>query len=171
MNYKDFDFEGRVRVPVGFYLVLAYVLRGYFIWVISLTHRDDPGLIISLIYPSPSAFYTSMLIGIPGLVAYAFFLSKGRLWASFESVIWPVFRYIIPLGLATDLVVQGTGMWQSHLLVHWSGPLLFLLGVYLCWYWISSQRLKRFFSLWLIEVEEAAEPEADPNSKTNTKSN
>lgn len=169
MNYIDFDLEGRVKVPVGFYLVLVYLLRGYFIWVISLTHRENPGLIISLIYPLPSVFYTSMLIGIPGLMAYALFLSKGRLWTRLENKVWPIFWYLIPIGLFADLALQGMSMSQSHFLVHWSGPVIFLFGAYLTWYWLSSKRLKRFFSLWLIDVENKESSETDVNSKTNSK--
>lgn len=149
MLYRDFDLEGRVLVPVGFYLVLLYLCRGYFIWIMSLTHRDDPGLIISLIYPSPPAFYLSMLVGVAGLLTYLLFLSKARIWARVERRLWPACRYLIPISLIVDLTLQALGLVQAKLIVHWSSPVIFIIGVYLLWYWLRSSRMGRFFGLWL----------------------
>ncbi|QTH63815.1 DUF2919 domain-containing protein [Psychrosphaera ytuae] len=154
MLFRDFDLEGRVRVPVGFYLVVLYLCRGYFIWIMSLTHRDDPGLIISLIYPSPSAFYLSMLVGVPGLISYVLFLSKARMVSVVENFLWPICRFLIPISLLIDLSLQGIGLAQAKFLVHWSGPVIFIIGLYLFWYWIGSSRMKRFFSLWLDKSHE-----------------
>lgn len=159
MQYKDFDFEGRVKVPVGFYLMLVYLLRGYFIWIMSLTHRDNPGLIISLIYPQPSFFYSAMLIGIPSLFGYVLFLSKGRLFNRFETMVWPAFYWFIALGCALDLSVQGLGILHSKWLVHWTTLVSFITGIYLLWYWLGSKRIKRFFVHWLEPADDSKSPD------------
>lgn len=147
--FSDFDLEGRVKVPVGYYLVTLYLMRGYFIWLMSLTHRKDPSLILSLIYPDSRAFVSALFIGISGLFVYILFLSKARIWERAERVVWKGSFFLLLVGLLADLTVQSLGLINSKFVVHWSAPMIFLIGIYLTWYWASSKRVKRFFNHWL----------------------
>ncbi len=149
MQYSDFDLDGRVRVPIGFYLVLLYLMRGYFIWIMSLTHRNDPTLILSLIYSDNGTFYQALTVGLPAFIFYGLFLSKGRVYKSFESVLWKKSLWVIGLTLLADLALQIVTIYHQGLIVHWLLPLNFILGVYLTWYWMSSKRVKRFVKHWL----------------------
>ncbi|GAB2995544.1 DUF2919 family protein [Psychrosphaera aestuarii] len=150
MYYNDFDLDGRVKVPVGFYLVLLYLLRGYFIWLMSLTHRQDPTLILSLVYNDSRTFLSALVMGITALIVYALFLSKGRIINRLELILWRYANIAILLTLLVDLGFQTYSFIGNGLIAHWSAPAIFILGVYLTWYWLSSKKIKRFFSNWLL---------------------
>lgn len=149
MAWQDFDFEGRLKVPIGFYLILLYSLRGYFIWLMSISHRKEPGLIISLVYPDPKMFLATLLIGLPVLLVYILMLSKGRINKSIEMPIWRKSQTIVGITLLVDLSIQAITLWQNQWLMHFSAPLTLMIGIYLLWYWFSSQKVKRFVALWL----------------------
>ena len=161
MLFSDFDLEGRVKVPVGYYLVTLYLMRGYFIWLMSLTHRKDPSLILSLIYSDSRVFVSALFIGLSGLFVYVLFLSKARIYERVERILWKSSFLLLFLGLFADLTVQTLGLINSKFVVHWSAPMIFLVGIYLTWYWVSSKKIKRFFHHWLPK-----DPEESKSSKT-----
>ena len=147
--FSDFDLEGRVKVPLGYYLVTLYLMRGYFIWLMSLTHRKDPSLILSLIYPDSRTFISALFIGVSGLLVYVLFLSKARIWDRTERMLWKASFLLLLTGLLADLTVQVHSLIVNKFVVHWSAPVILLTGIYLSWYWVSSKKIKRFFNHWL----------------------
>ena len=158
--FSDFDLEGRVKVPLGYYLVTLYLMRGYFIWLMSLTHRKDPSLILSLIYPDSRTFISALFIGVSGLFVYILFLSKARIWERVERVLWKVSFLLLLMGLLADLTVQVHSLIVNKFVVHWTAPVILLTGIYLIWYWVSSKKVKRFFNHWL-----ASEADVSANQK------
>ncbi len=66
--FRDYDKYGCLKVPLAFYLGLAFLLRSYVIWVIALSYRQDTGGLLSLFYPSRSEFTMALLVGAPALI-------------------------------------------------------------------------------------------------------
>ena len=150
VQWQDFDFEGRLKVPLGFYLAVVYLLRGFIIWVISLTYSDDRSLLIGLIYSNVSLFKLTILTGLPALFTFLLFSLKKQKRKSWYKAIWRVQRRVLIAALLLDLFIQFYTVSFHITQVHWIQMVLFILGSYLFWYWLQSQRLKRFFKHWLL---------------------
>lgn len=149
LKWQDFDVEGRARIPVGFYLVLVYLLRGYVTWIFSLTFAQDRGLILSLVYPRHDLFIVSLLVGIPAVFAFVLFGLKKHAEKGWFKTLWPKTRLLLLFSILLDLVVQVSYFVEQPLAIHWSQLGAFILGVYLIWYWLRSKTIKRFFYNWL----------------------
>jgi len=150
VQWQDFDFEGRLKVPLGFYLAIAYLLRGFIIWIISLTYSDDRSLLISLIYSNVSLFTLTVLTGLPALFTFFLFALKKQKEKSWYQSIWSVQRAILLTALFIDLTLQFYTMSYHITQVHWFQMVLLICGGYLFWYWLKSEKLKRFFRNWLL---------------------
>ena len=149
MKWQDFDFDGKVKIPWGFYLVMVYLLRGYITWVISLTYRDDPGLLLSLVYAERSFFYMSMVVGLPAVFVQFLFALKKQTDKPWYQGLWSKSYTVLLLALFADLILQINQVITLGGLVHGFNMITLLLGGYLAWYWMSSSKLKRFFVNWL----------------------
>ena len=154
VQWQDFDFDGKLKIPVGFYLVLLYLLRGYVLWVISLTYRDDPTLILSLIYNDSRLFFYSLLIGVPAAASFVLFSLKSQKQKPWFIKCWKGQRWLLAISLILDLAAQIFVFIRGVNTAHWSQMILLILGVYLLWYWIKSLKIKRFFSNWLLVLEQ-----------------
>lgn len=150
MQWQDFDFDGKVKIPVGFYLGLVYLLRGYVIWVISLSYRDDPALLLSLIYPSQSLFLFTLYTGLPAIITFTFFALKKQRDKSWYKSIWSRQKWLLILTLIVDVIAQVMSFVKHTTDIEMGQTLLLFIGFYMTWYWIKSAKLNRFFNNWLI---------------------
>ncbi len=66
-SVEDFDNFDCLKLSKIFYLVLLFVLRGYIIWLMSVTNMRDRVGIIQWLYPDTSLFYLSLISGAVGL--------------------------------------------------------------------------------------------------------
>ena len=149
MQWQDFDLEGKVKIPFGFYLILAYLMRGYLIWIVSLTYSDDRALLLSLIYPNGQTFTANLLLGVPAVFCFALFAMKSKRDTNWFLIMWQKQPVILLLALLLDLSLQVWSLAQHILSAHWAQIGLLLAGIYLFWYWHQSQRVRRFFRNWL----------------------
>lgn len=150
VQWQDFDFDGKVKIPLGYYCVLLYLLRAYALWVVSLTYRDDPTLILSLIYNDSRSFFYSLMIGIPAIFTFTLFSLKSQKEKPWFINLWNKQRNVLMLALALDVLGQIISLAKFTSTPHWSQMLLLLSGVYLFWYWIKSLKIRRFFNNWLL---------------------
>ena len=149
MQWQDFDLEGKVKIPLGFYLVLAYLMRGYLIWIVSLTFRQDTGLLLSLIYPDTRVFTLTLLLGLPALFCFFQFGLKSQAQKAWFKWCWLKQRRLLLLTLVIDLAIQSWAIVHHPTQIHWSQIPLALCGFYLCWYWLKSRKVSRFFGNWV----------------------
>ena len=110
----DFDNFDCVKISKLIYLILVFVLRGYIVWLMSVSNLRDKVGVIQWIYPEPSLFYLSLFSGSLGLfVLLILALRKpgASLWVQ-EG--WQHLRGILLSALVFDLVVNVVGYfyWQ-----------------------------------------------------------
>ena len=115
-SVADFDSYDCLKLSKRFYLVLLFVLRGYLVWLFSVTNMRDRTSIISWIYPETSLFYLSLISGAVGLFI-VLIISMRRpdapLWVQKS---WQHTRVILVLALLFDLVTHGLGYFYWQLL-------------------------------------------------------
>ena len=150
VQWQDFDFDGKVKIPLGYYFVLLYLLRAYALWVVSLTYRDDPTLILSLIYNDNRSFFYSLIVGIPAILTFSLFSLKSQREKTWFVALWSKQHIILACALALDVIGQFVSLLKFTSTPHWSQMALLLSGCYLLWYWVKSLKVKRFFNNWLV---------------------
>lgn len=153
VNWQDFDFDGKIRIPWGFNLMLIYLLRGYITWILSLTYRDDPSLLLSMVYTESKLFYLSLLVGLPAFFVQVLFALKKQKEKAWYQRIWRKTKWLLTLSLIADLALQCKQIVLQGGIVHWVNMLMLFVGIYLLWYWLKSAKLSRFFDNWLIAIE------------------
>lgn len=119
---SDFDNYDCLKVSKGIYLLLFLILRGYVVWIMSVTNMKDRVGIIQWIYPDPSLFYLSLFSGLIGLYV-VLVLSLRRPEASqWVKQSWKYMRAILVFAMVFDLIINISGhiILQQHSL-SWLG--------------------------------------------------
>ena len=107
----DFDKHDCLKISQSIYLILLFVLRGYIVWIMSVTNMKDRVSIIEFVYPDPKLFYFSLFSGMAGLFV-VFLLALRRPDASlWVQKIWPHSRKVILFALLFDLLITMLGFW------------------------------------------------------------
>lgn len=103
---NDFDQFDCVKLSKYFYLLLVFILRGYLVWIMSVTNFNDRVGIIEWVYPDPLLFYTSLLSGIIGIFVL-FIMSLRRPDASpWVKKCWRNIREFLAVALCFDWVIN-----------------------------------------------------------------
>ena len=101
---QDFDSYDCLKLSKRFYVVLLFILRGYLVWLMSVTNMRDRVSFVSWIYPEKSLFYMSLFSGAIGLFV-VFLISLRRPDAArWVQVAWPYCRVILTFALLFDLI-------------------------------------------------------------------
>lgn len=102
----DFDSYDCLKLSKRFYLVLFFILRGYLVWLISVTNMRDRVSIITWIYPETSLFYLSLLSGSVGLYVVLIISLRRPEAAHWVQVSWRHCRTILLVALLFDLLAH-----------------------------------------------------------------
>jgi hypothetical protein len=115
-SVQDFDNFDCLKVSKWVYLSLVFILRGYVVWLMSVTNMKDRVGIIQWIYPETSLFYLSLGSGALGIfivLVLSLRRPKANNWVKRS---WSYMKSIITLALLFDLIICITGFFYWHLL-------------------------------------------------------
>ncbi len=149
-SVEDFDNFDCLKLSKGLYLTLLFILRGYIIWIMSITNMRDKVAIIQWFYPEPSSFYLSLLSGVLGLYIVLIISLRRPDAAHWVKVSWRNCRLLLISALCFDLLVNWLGYFYWQLA---SLPWLFsetLIALSLVYFVLRSKR----FNLNLQEFPE-----------------
>jgi hypothetical protein len=113
-SIEDFDKFDCLKLSKRFYLVLFFVLRGYIVWLMSVTNMKDRVATMQWIYPETNLFFLSLMSGIIGL-GVVFIISLRRpSSAGWVKIIWPHCRVMLVVALIFDFIINLIGFfyWQ-----------------------------------------------------------
>lgn len=111
----DFDKFDCVKISKGIWLILAFILRGYVIWAMSVTNMQDRVGTIQLIYPDPKLFYLSLASGAVGIfVAFVLALRRPNA-ANWVKACCRQLRTILIVALLFDVCVNLAGVYWWNL--------------------------------------------------------
>ena len=153
-SVEDFDNYDCLKLSKRFYLVLLFVLRGYIVWLMSVTNMRDRVSIISWIYPETSLFYLSLVSGAIGLFVVLIISLRRPDAAMWVQTSWRNCRVILVAALLFDLLTHAIGYFYWQLLsLEWLILQLFisLILIALCY---TSERFE-------INLEEFPQPIPD----------
>jgi len=112
----DFDSYDCLKLSKRFYLVLLFVLRGYIVWLMSVTNMRDRISFISWIYPDTSLFYLNLVSGVIGLFIVLIISLRRPDAANWIQVSWRHCRKILISALLFDLLIHAVGYFYWQLL-------------------------------------------------------
>ncbi|GLX80080.1 hypothetical protein tinsulaeT_34200 [Thalassotalea insulae] len=143
-NYTPADFDNFdcVKISKGIYLLLIFVLRGYFVWLMSVTNMKDRVSIIQWVYPDPTLFYLSLISGAVGLYVVAVLSLRrpdARTWVRRS---WQKLRVILLAALAFDFVVNLLGFIYLSQVALWWVVVNAIIGLLFCLFLFYSKRVK-----------------------------
>ena len=140
-SVQDFDNYDCLKLSKRFYLALLFLLRGYLVWLMSVTNMRDRVSIIQWIYPETSLFYLSLVSGTVGLIVLLIISLRrpdAHQWVRWG---WKHSRVIIVVALMFDLLTHTVGyyFWQLSS-VPWllAQSLITIALIIMCY---SSERL------------------------------
>lgn len=141
-SVEDFDKYDCLKLSKSFYLVLLFVLRGYLVWLMSVTNMRDRVGLMQWLYPEMNLFFLSLFSGAIGLfVLLVISLRRPNAYSWVENI-WPYSRTLLVIALSFDFTVSLVGFfyWQLLSLTWVIGQgVIVLVLIKLCF---TSERLK-----------------------------
>jgi hypothetical protein len=115
-SVEDFDTYDCLKLSKRFYLVLIFILRGYLVWLMSVTNMRDRVSVISWVYPETSLFYLSLFSGAIGLFVVLIISLRRPGAATWVQLSWQYCRTILTIALLFDLMIHVVGYfyWQFN---------------------------------------------------------
>jgi len=110
----DFDKFDCLKLSKGIYLLLLFVLRGYIIWLVSVTNMQDRVSTIQMMFPETSMFYLSLLSGAIGLFMLLIIALRKPEAPRWVKACWRHSRTFLVIALCFDLLISFIGCfyWQ-----------------------------------------------------------
>ena len=119
-SIKDFDSYDCLKLSKRFYIVLLFVLRGYIVWLMSVTNMRDRVEIIQWIYPETALFFLSLISGAIGLFIVLIISLRRPDAPKWVQLSWLNCRKLIVVALLFDFITNVIGFFYWQLLsVSW----------------------------------------------------
>lgn len=137
-NYslKDFNKFDCLKLSFGIYVILAFVTRGYLVWIMSISNMKNQTDTIKMVFPDPKLFYLSLVSGVVGLFVILIISLRrpnAPQWIRFS---WQYIRVFLSVSLLVDLIVSVVGcvylslISSQWLLIQLSITLFFIVYLY-----------------------------------------
>ncbi len=105
-SIEDFDKFDCLKLSKRFYLVLLFVLRGYIVWLMSVTNMKDRVSTMQWIYPETNLFFLSLISGVIGLWVVVVISLRRPNSANWVKVFWPYCRTMLVVALLFDFIIN-----------------------------------------------------------------
>lgn len=151
MNFSHItwlDDKGHIKPPIFLYALLAYLARGWCIFIASLTQMGDRSELVRIFYPEKSDFLLALAAGAGAVLLYAVVIAERR-----RSPLWlrPLFvrlKWALWVLLIIDGLLLGQRLFHSQFLFHWSLALDALVLFWSSLYVLKSKRLRYYLLDW-----------------------
>jgi hypothetical protein len=141
-TFKDFNQFDCLKLSLGIYAILAFVTRGYIVWIMSITNMKNQTDTIAMIFPDPRIFYLSLVSGVLGLFVILVISLRRPSAAAWVKYCWKHIRIFLLFTLAVNLIVSIWGYaYLSLLSFSWLLSQVFISLVFVIFLY-TSQRVK-----------------------------
>lgn len=141
-SVQDFDKDNCLKIAKIFYITLLFILRGYIVWLMSVTNMRDKVEIIAWIYPDTSMFIMSLISGSLGIFVVVLILLRRPEAASWVKRCWPYSRVFLVIALLFDLTISFIGYLYWQLLTIQSLAIQGALAILLIVLCFKNKKLK-----------------------------
>lgn len=151
MNFSHItwlDDKGHIKPPIFLYAILAFLDRGWCIFIASLTQASDRSELVRLFYPEKSDFLLALAAGLGAVVLYVVVLAERRRSPSWLRPVFVQLKWGLWILLLLDATLLAQRLIHGQFLFHWSLALdalvLFWSGLYV----YKSKRLSYYLADW-----------------------
>lgn len=155
-NYSinDFDKHNCLKLSFIFYFILAFLLRGYAIGIMSLSNLRDKLSLIQWVYSDSSLFYLSLATGVPGLLLLIVIFARKPNASNWVQTLWTKFLLLSSIAVFVDL-----GFYWGQKLLFGQGKLNWLIvqtiiGIGLLLAAKNSKRVQINLSDFPVEIDD-----------------
>ncbi|WP_371378737.1 DUF2919 family protein [Thalassotalea aquiviva] len=141
-SLKDFDKYNCLKLSVSYYFLLAYLLKGYVVGLVSFSNFNDKLSVIRWFYPDSEAFYLSLVIGLPGWFFAYLLLQRRPEGSSIAKRFWPKVMLIATVLVSLNVAFSWGLYWWLELGDKSSLLGQSMIGVVLLWYCKQHKRAK-----------------------------
>jgi hypothetical protein len=115
-SLKDFNKFDCLKLSIGIYALLAFVTRGYIVWIMSISNMNNQTDTIQMIFPDPKMFYLSLGSGALGLFVFLIITLRRPNAPSWIKYCWQHIRKFLLCALVVDLAISLMGYFYLSLL-------------------------------------------------------
>ena len=146
---KHYDELGRILPPAALYWCLLYLCRSYFVFIASLSFRQDSSGLLAIFYPDKVYFYVSLIIALPSLLVLLVVSFRERFWQA--GYYWPfkVVKPLMYLTLFADGVFHIVMAKQQYWQFSWLIALTLLIDGFYLFFVTKDRHLKLMLKDWL----------------------
>ena len=169
----DYDKHGYLKPPIGFYFILALLLRAYLVLILSVANRSDATALITSLYPNKYDFFAGLVVGIGALIvtiALSLRREKAQAWM---AKIWHKGKWFLWTSWLLDLILT-LYVIKKHKFNFEPQFALVMLGLFFAaWFMLKNSRLNDAFANWPVEsyapakVDEISEEQQNANANAN----
>ena len=156
MNFSHItwlDDKGHIKPPIFLYVILAFLARGWCIFIASLTQASDRAELVRLFYPEKSDFLLALAAGLGAVVLYFVVLAERRRSPSWIRPLFVHLKWGLWLLLLVDAVLLSQRLIHGQFLFNWSLALDALVLFWSCLYVYQSKRLRYYLTDWPKEIK------------------
>ena len=146
---KHYDELGRVLPAGALYWCLLYLCRSYFVFIASLSFRQDSSALLTIFYPDKVYFYLSLIIALPSLMVLVVVSFRERIWQT--RYCWP-FKLVKPLMYLTlfgDAMFHVVMAKQQYWQFSWLVALTLLIDGFYLFFVTKDRHLQLMLKDWL----------------------
>ena len=169
----DYDKHGYLKPPIGFYFLLALLLRAYVVWILSVANRSDGTALITSLYPNKYDFFAGLIVGIGALIvtiALSLRREKAQAWM---AKIWQKGKWFLWTSWLLDLILT-LYLIKKHKFNFEPQYALVMLGLFFAaWFMLKNSRLNDAFANWPTEsytpekVDKMSDEQQNVNASVN----
>lgn len=115
-SVQDFDKFDCLKVSKWLFLSLCFILRGYIVWLMSVTNMKDRVSIIQWVYPETSLFYLSLGSGVLGIFIVLILSLRRPKAKNWVKKCWRHLKWIVTIALLFDFIICLIGFYYWQLL-------------------------------------------------------
>ncbi len=151
MNFSHItwlDDKGHIKPPIFLYAILAFLARGWCIFIASLTQASDRAELVRLFYPEKSDFLLALAAGLGAVALYFVVLAERRRSPSWLRPVFVQLKWGLWILLLLDAILLAQRLIHGQFLFHWSLALDALVLFWSCLYVYKSKRLSYYLADW-----------------------
>lgn len=141
-SIEDFDKFDCLKISKGIFLTLLFALRGYVVWIMSVTNMQDRIGVMQWFYPDPKLFYLSLFSGLAAIYVVLVMSLRRPDAANWVQWSWRNLRIFLIGAVLFDLLVSFIAYYKFQMLSLDVVVLQALIAAGLVSFCLYSKRIK-----------------------------